>query len=125
MVDFIKVTVIVIEGSYVLSNKKTNKIKSKSFDYYGKPLNLSFRVSKIRELEENTENELIDNAKETFYKYFKEYLAQFEKKYNIVDYKLIFDVNVEKASQQTVRWCVDNLKISDIVKMGLTITKED
>lgn len=125
MVDFVKVSVQVTGGSYTLSNKKTNKTKSKTFDYFNRPLDLQGRITKIRELEENTEKELINNAKEIWFRDFKRYLAQFEKKYSIVDCKLNYSIVIEKASEQTAHWCIDNLKISDIVKMGLTIIKED
>lgn len=125
MVDFVKVSVQVTGGSYTLSNKKTNKIKRKTFDYFNRPLNLQGKISKIRELEENTEKELINNAKEIWELDFKRYLAQFEKKYFIVDCKLNYSIVIERASEQTTRWCIDNLKIGDVIKMGLTIIKED
>ena len=123
MKDFVKVTVYVNGGSYTLVKK--NKEKIKKFDYYSKPLNLHGCIEKIAVLEKNTENELIEKGKEMWYEYFDNYLSQFEKKYQIEDKKLSFNIVIEKASEQKAQWCLENLTIQQLLEMGITYLKED
>ena len=123
MKDFVKVTVYVNGGSYTLVKKNREKIKK--FDYYSKPLNLHGRIEKIAVLEKNTEMELIEKGKEMWYEYFDNYLSQFEKKYQINNKTLSFNIVVEKASEQKAQWCLENLTIQQLLEMGITYLKED
>lgn len=115
MTDYAKITVYVKGGSYTLGAKTKNKQTIHNFDFYSKPLNLSGKWEKKCTID-NIDS-MIKRMKCTINVIFDKYLQQYSKKWNIVNRTLDFDITVEKASEQSVQWCLDNLTMSEFMNM--------
>jgi hypothetical protein len=115
MTDYAKIIVYVKGGSYTLSTKNKGREVVYNFDYYGKPLNLSGKWEKKCTIEDI--DSTIKQIKCTINVIFDKYLQQYSKKWNIVNRTLDFNITIEKASEQSVRWCLDNLTMSEFMNM--------
>lgn len=115
MTDYAKITIYVKLGSYTLSTKTNKKQVVFNFDEYSKPLDLTGKWEKKTTIE-NIDN-TIEQIKNTIYTKFDLFLLQRKKTWNIVDRCLAFDIIIEKASEQSVQWCLDNLTISEFMNM--------
>ena len=121
MKDYVKVEVRVSSGDFTLIKKKNGKEKKKSFDYFGRPLNLQgyYEQTVTPDIVDKT----VEKYKQDFYNSFDKYLSQYENKYTIKERTLIFSVNRDKASEQTVKWCIENLTVQQMLDMGMTMLK--
>ena len=121
MKDYVKVEVRVSSGDFTLIKKKNGKEKKKSFDYFGTPLNLQgcYEQTVTPDIVDKT----VEKYKQDFYNSFDKYLSQYENKYTIKERTLIFSVNRDKASEQTVKWCIENLTVQQMLDMGMTMLK--
>lgn len=115
MTDYAKITMYVKGGSYTLSTKTKYKQTIHNFDYYSKPLDLTGRWEKKTTIDNI--NSTIEQMKNTAYSYFDKYLQQYSKKWNVENRTLDFNITVEKASEQSVQWCLDNLTMSEFMNM--------
>ena len=115
MTDYAKITMYVKGGSYTLGTKTKNKQTTHNFDYYSKPLNLAERWEKKCAID-NIDN-TIEQIKNTINTTFDKYLQQYSKKWNVENRTLDFNITVEKASEQSVQWCLDNLTMSEFMNM--------
>lgn len=123
MKDYVKVGVYVSGGNYTLIKKKNCKAKYKSFGTFEKPLNLTGYCSKT--VTPDMVDKTIEEYKQDFYDSFDEYLSQYEDKYIIKERTLNFPVDIDKASEQTVEWCIKNLTVQQMLDMGMTMLKVD
>lgn len=123
MKDYVKIEVRVSCGDFVLIKKKNGKEKKKSFDYFGTPINLHgyYEKTVTPDMVEKT----IEEYKQKYYNNFDEYLSQYENKYTVKERTLIFSVNREKASEQSVKWCIENLTVQQMLDMGISLIKVD
>ena len=123
MKDYVKIEVRVSSGDFVLIKKKNGKEKKKSFDYFYRPLNLHgyYEQTVTPDMVEKT----IEEYKQKYYNSFDEYLSQYENKYTVKERTLIFFVNREKASEQSVKWCIENLTVQQMLDMGISLIKVD
>ena len=121
MKDYVKIEVRVSSGDFVLIKKKNGKEKKKSFDYFYRPLNLQgyYEQTVTPDMVEKT----IEEYKQKYYNSFDEYLSQYENKYTVKERALIFSVNREKASEQSVKWCIENLTVQQMLDMGISLIK--
>jgi hypothetical protein len=115
MTDYAKIIVYVKGGSYTLGAKTKYKNTVHNFDYYSKPLDLTGRWEKKCTIEDI--DSTIEQMKNTTYSYFDKYLQQYSKKWNVVHRCLDFDITIEKASEQSVQWCLDNLTMKEFMNM--------
>lgn len=123
MKDYVKVEVCVSGGDFTLIKKKNGKEKNKSFDYIEKPLDVSGRYGET--VTPDMADKIIEEYKQNFYNRFDKYLSQYEKKYTIKERVLNFWVDIDKASEQTVQWCIENLTVSQMLDMGISLIKVD
>lgn len=125
MTDYAKITVRVNSGTYTLINKKNGRKKTKKFDIFHRPELLCGRIVKIVEIiDENTIENTKEKAMNTYVEDFKEFLSQYEDKYDFTG-KLDFSIDIEIASKQTVQWCIKNLTIPQLINMGISIINVD
>lgn len=130
MTDYVKITVRVGGGRYILTNKKNGRERRKKFDIFHRPEELQGRIERVVELaDENTifdtTNDTINEIKEIYVKYFKEYLSEwYEEKYD-TEGELEWIINVEIASKQTAEWCIKNLTVPQLINMGISIINVD
>ena len=115
MTDYVKITIYVKGGSHTLSTKSKGKQVVHNFDYYSKPLDLTGRWEKKCTID-NIDS-TIEQMKNTINIRFDKYLQQYSKKWNIENRTLDFDITIEKASEQSVQWCLDNLTMSEFMNM--------
>lgn len=122
MTDYVKITVRVEGGRYTLTNKKNGREKRKKFDFFHRPIEVQGRIERVVELvDENTIFDTTNEIKEIYVKYFKEYLSEwYEEKYDI-EGELEWIISIEVASEQNVKWCIENLTVSQIINMGLNV----
>lgn len=115
MKEFYKVTVW---ASVVSFERDTIfGVKNKAFGGFG-----SYeRFGSMEKVLENEDD--IENMKDIFLKRIN---TQLERDYKNVSINNVeWNVIVEKASTQTVEWCIKNLTIPQLVEMGLTIMREN
>lgn len=122
MTDYVKITVRVKGGRYTLKNKKNGREKRKKFDFFHRPEELQGRIERVVELAyEDTIFDTTEKIKEIYIKDFKKYLSEwYEEKYDI-EGELEWIISVEVASEQNVKWCIENLTVSQIINMGLNV----
>ena len=122
MTDYAKITVRVNSGRYTLTNKKNGREREKKFDIFHRPYVLTGRIERVVELvDEDTIANTINEIKEIYIKGFKEYLSEwYGEKYNTKG-ELDWIISTEVASEQTVKWCIENLTVSQIINMGLNV----
>ena len=65
----------------------------------------------------------IEEYKQKFYKRFDKYLSQYEKRYTIKERTLNFFVDTDKASEKSVKWCIENLTVQQMLDMGISLIK--
>lgn len=123
MKDYVKIEIRVLEGNYTLIKKKNGKEKTKDFDYFGRPLNLQGYYEKT--VTPDMVDKTIEEYKQDYYNNFDKYLSQYENKYTIKERVLIFSVNRDKASEQSVKWCIENLTVQQMLDIGISLIKVD
>lgn len=123
MKDYVKIEIRVLEGNYTLIKKKNGKEKIKDFDYFCRPLNLHgyYEQTVTPDIVDKT----VEEYKQKFYNSFDKYLSQYENKYTIKERTLNFSVDVDKASEQSVKWCTENLTVQQMLDMGISLIKVD
>lgn len=112
MTDYAKITIFVKGGSYTLNAKNKNKQVTREFDYFSKPFCLSGKWTKKSTIE-NIDS-TIEQIKNSINIVFEK---QYKLKWDIVNYCLDFDIIIEKASEQSVQWCLDNLTMNEFMSM--------
>lgn len=122
MTDYAKITVRVNGGRYTLTNKKNERERRKKFDFFHRPIEVQGRIERVVELvDEDTIVNTINEIKEIYIKCFKKYLSEwYEEKYD-TEGELDWIISTEVASEQTVKWCIENLTVSQIINMGLNV----
>lgn len=123
MKDYVKIEIRVLEGNYTLIKKKNGKEKIKDFDYFCRPLNLQGYYEQT--VTPDIVDKIVEKYKQDFYNSFDKYLSQYEDKYTIKERTLIFSVNRDKASEQSVKWCIENLTVQQMLDMGISLIKVD
>lgn len=123
MKDYVKIEMSVSGGDFTLIKKKNGKEKYKSFGFFERPLNLHGYYQKV--VTPDIVDEIIEEYKQNYYNSFDKYLSQYEKKYIIKKRTLNFFVDIDKASEQTVKWCIENLTVSQMLDMGISLIKVD
>lgn len=121
MKDYVKIEVSVSGGDFTLIKKKNGKEKKQSFDFFEKPLDVGGRYNQV--VTPDMVDKTIEEYKQKFYKRFDKYLSQYEKRYSIKERTLNFFVDTDKASEQTVEWCIKNLTVQQMLDMGMTMLK--
>lgn len=115
MTDYAKITIYVKCGSYTLGTKTKYKQTVHNFDFYSKPLDLSGKWEKKCTID-NIDS-TIEQLKNIINARFDKHLQLYDKKWIVVNRTLDFDIIVEKASEQSVQWCLDNLTMSEFMNM--------
>ena len=123
MKDYVKVEVRVSAGDFTLIKKKNGKEKYKSFGFFERPLNLHGYYRKV--VTPDIVDKTIEEYKQDYYNSFDKYLSQYENKYIVKKRVLNFSVDIEKASEQSVKWCIENLTVSQMLDMGISLIKVD
>ena len=123
MKDYVKIEMSVSGGDFTLIKKKNGKEKYISFGYFEKPDNLRGYYRKV--FTPDMVDKTIEEYKQNYYNYFDKFLSQYENKYTVKERALNFSINIEKASEQTVKWCIENLTVSQMLDMGMTMLKVD
>ena len=126
MTDFIQVVGYVNYGSYTIINKKNGKVKHRSFDIFNKPDDIRGYITRVREFTKGTEEELKKEISDIFYKEITTFLKRVENKhpkYVFGDPELNIDFAVSIASQESAKWCLENLTIPQLLEMGITCIK--
>ena len=123
MTDYVRIEVRVSSGDFILIKKKNGKEKKKSFDYFGRPLNLHGYYEKV--VTSDMVDKIIEEYKQDYYNSFDKYLSQYENKYTIKERTLNFSVDIDKASEQSVKWCIENLTVQQMLDMGISLIKVD
>ena len=123
MKDYVKIEVRVSAGDFTLIKKKNGKEKYKSFGFFERPLNLHGYYQKV--VTPDIVDEIIEEYKQDYYNSFDKYLSQYENKYTIKKRTLNFSIDIDKASEQSVKWCIENLTVSQMLDMGISLIKVD
>ena len=123
MKDYVKIEMSVSGGDFTLIKKKNGKEKYQSFGYFEKPDNLRGYYRQV--VTPDIVDKTIEEYKQNYYNHFDKFLSQYENKYTVKEKVLNFSINVEKASEQTVKWCIENLTVSQMLDMGMTMLKVD
>lgn len=123
MKDYVVITGHIGGGRYSIINKKSQKIKKYEFGYFNKPLELCGKVCKKREyISDETIDEIKQEIKDVFDKSGERMYAN-NKKWALYSHDFGVCYTVEKASEQSVQWCIENLTVQELISMGLTIIK--
>lgn len=123
MKDYVIVTAYIDSGKYSIINKKNQKIKEYEFDFFSRPLTLYGKVCRKREyISDKTINEIKQEIKDVLDRNINEMYAN-NKKWTLYSHEFDIDYIIEKASEQTVKWCIENLTVQELISMGLTIIK--
>lgn len=123
MKDYVIITGYVSSGKYSVINKKTQKIKKYEFGFFDTPTVLDGSIRKKREY---VSDETIDEIKQEIENIFdkdSERMYANNKKWTLHSYEFNICYTVEKASEQSVKWCIENLTVQELISMGLTIIK--
>lgn len=123
MKDYVKIEMSVSGGDFTLIKKKNGKEKYVSFGYFEKPDNLRGYYRQV--FTPDIVDKTIEEYKQKYYNRFDEFLSRYEKKYTIKKRTLNFSTNIEKASEQSVKWCIENLTVSQMLDMGISLIKVD
>ena len=123
MTDYVKVEISVSGGDFTLIKKKNGKEKKQSFDFFEKPLDVGGRYNRV--VTPDMVDKTVEEYKQKFYKRFDEYLSQYEKRYIIKERILNFFVDTDKASEKSVKWCIENLTVQQMLDMGISLIKVD
>ena len=123
MKDYVKIEMSVSGGNYTLIKKKNGKEKYKSFGYFERPDNVRGYYEKV--VTPDMVDKTIDKCKQDFYNYFDKYLSVYEDKYTIKERTLNFSVDIDKASEKPVKWCIENLTVQQMLDMGISLIKVD
>lgn len=123
MKDYVKINVYCSGGDFTLIKKKNGKEKKKIFGYFEKPLDVSWRYEKV--VTPDMVDKTIEECKQDYYNSFDKYLSQYEDKYTIKERALNFPIDIEKASEQSVKWCIENLTVQQMLDMGISLIKVD
>ena len=123
MKDYVKIEMSVSGGDFTLIKKKNGKEKYISFGYFEKPDNLRGYYKQV--VTPDMVDKTIEEYKQDYYNRFDKFLSQYENKYTVKEKVLNFSTNIEKASEQTVKWCIENLTVSQMLDMGMTMLKVD
>ena len=123
MKDYVKIEMYVSGGYFTLIKKKNGKEKKKSFGYFEKPDDVRGCYKKV--VTPDMVDKTVEEYKQDFYNRFDKYLSQYENKYIIKERNLSLPTDIEKASEQTVKWCIENLTVSQMLDMGMTLLKVD
>ena len=123
MKDYVKIEVRVSSGDFILIKKKNGKEKKKCFDYFYRPLNLHGYYEKV--VTPDMVDKTIEEYKQNYYNSFDKYLSQYENKYTIKERTLNFFVDTDKASEKSVKWCIENLTVQQMLDMGISLIKVD
>ena len=123
MKDYVKIEMYVSAGYFTLIRKKNGKEKKKSFGYFEKPDNLRGYYKQV--VTSDIVDKTVEEYKQKFYNQFDKYLSQYENKYTIKERTLSLHTDIDKASEQTVKWCIENLTVSQMLDMGISLIKVD
>ena len=123
MKDYVKIEMHVSGGDFTLIKKKNGKEKYISFGYFEKPDNLRGYYKQV--VTPDIVDKTVEEYKQNYYNQFDKFLSQYENKYTVKERALNFSINIEKASEQTVKWCIENLTVSQMLDMGMTMLKVD
>ena len=121
MKDYVKIEVSVSGGDFTLIKKKNGKEKKQSFGFFEKPLDVGGRYNQV--VTPDMVDKTIEEYKQKFYKRFDKYLSQYEKRYTIKERTLNFFVDTDKASEKSVKWCIENLTVQQMLDMGISLIK--
>ena len=121
MKDYIRIEVRVSGGNYTLIKKKNGKEKYKSFGYFERPDNVRGYYEKVVTLD--MVDKTIEEYKQNYYNSFDKYLSRYENKYIIKERTLNFSVDTDKASEKSVKWCIENLTVQQMLDMGISLIK--
>lgn len=121
MKDYVKVKVYCSGGDFILIKKKNGKEKKKIFGYFEKPLDVMWRYEKV--VTPDMVDKTIEECKQEYYNSFDKYLSQYENKYIIKERTLSLPTDIYKASEQTAKWCIENLTVQQMLDMGMTMLK--
>lgn len=123
MKDYVKIEMHVSAGYFTLIKKKNGKEKKKMFGYFERPDNLRWYYEKI--VTPDMMDKTIEECKQEYYNSFDKYLSRYENKYTIKERTLSLSIDKDKASEQSVKWCIENLTVSQMLDMGMTMLKVD
>ena len=123
MKDYVRIEVSVSTGDFTLIKKKNGKEKHISFGIFERPLNLHGYYQKV--VTPDIVDKTIEEYKQDYYNSFDKYLSQYEDKYTIKKRTLNFSIDIDKASEQSVKWCIENLTVSQMLDMGISLIKVD
>jgi hypothetical protein len=123
MKDYVKIEMSVSGGDFTLIKKKNGKEKYKWFGYIERPDSVRGYYKKV--VTPDMVDKTIEECKQGFYNGFDKYLSLYGDKYTIKERTLNFSIDIEKASEQTVKWCIENLTVSQMLDMGMTMLKVD
>ena len=123
MKDYVRVKMYVYGGDFTLIKKKNGKEKKESFGYFEKPLDVSGCYKQV--VTPDMVDKTIEEYKQKFYNRFDKYLSQYENKYTIKERTLSLSIDTDKASEQSVKWCIENLTVQQMLDMGMTMLKVD
>lgn len=121
MKDYVKIEMHVSAGYFTLIKKKNGKEKKKMFGYFEKPLDVGGRYNQV--VTPDMVDKTIEEYKQKFYKRFDKYLSQYEKRYTIKERTLSLSIDIDKASEQSVKWCIENLTVQQMLDMGISLIK--
>ena len=121
MKDYVRIEVRVSAGYFTLIKKKNGKEKKKMFGYFERPENLRWYYEKV--VTPDMVDKTIEEYKQDFYNYFDKYLSQYENKYTIKERTLSLSIDIDKASEKSVKWCIENLTVQQMLDMGISLIK--
>ena len=121
MKDYVKIEMRVSAGYFTLIKKKNGKEKKKMFGYFERPDNLRWYYEKV--VTPDMVDKTVEECKQNFYNYFDKYLSQYENKYTIKERTLSLSIDIDKASEKSVKWCIENLTVQQMLDMGISLIK--
>ena len=123
MKDYVKIEISVSGGDFTLIKKKNGKEKDLTFGYFEKPDCIIGYYKQV--VTSDILDKTIEEYKEKYYNRFDNFLSGYEKKYTVKERTLNFSIDIRKASEQTVKWCIENLTVAQLLEMGINMIKVD
>lgn len=123
MKDYVKIEMSVSGGEFILIKKKNGKEKKKWFGLWEIPGIVMWHYKKV--VTPDMVDKTIEECKQDFYNCFDKYLSEYENKYTIKERILNFSVDTNKASEKSVKWCIENLTVQQMLDMGISLIKVD
>ncbi len=119
MTKFIQFTILVNEFTFKYTNF-FGKVKTKTIDCNCCP---SWRTVQSKVIEEEEKESMFDDFKKSVFTHYINSLALEYKNSELLDIK--YSTTEKDVTKQTVEWCLQNLTIEQLVKIGLTIVNSE